>query len=81
MSVYRTPPKSPQDLLDFLAGCVEHHMEYENQDVHQAGVPDDELVSADSDFVRPRGMIVGPFRDGEKLYSFVIPRNSIVRID
>jgi hypothetical protein len=85
VSVYSTPPKNARDLLDFLASCVQEYMEHEHEDFDNEDMPEneDELISADPYFASGEygvGMIVGPFRDGKDLYSFVVKIDGITKI-
>jgi len=85
MSVYSTPPEDARDLLDFLADCVSERMEREHENWENEDMPedDDQLVIADTAFASKEGigMFVGPFRNGDKIWSFVVKIDGINKIE
>jgi hypothetical protein len=86
MSVYTTPPRNPREFLEFLSQCVEGYMALVHDDWFDPDIPNDDelLIGSDPYFASGEygvGMIVGPFKDGDKLYSFVVKLDGITVIE
>jgi hypothetical protein len=91
VSIYETPPKSADDFLGMLQSVFQERMEreHENPETWDTAAEGDEVICADfptfsstapKDWAGP-ALIVGPFRDGDKLYSFAVPLHAVVKVE